>query len=94
MKKIIFITVCVLLLAMSSCKDSLFEKMGEYQDGQPQDTTVVETEWKKTTLNVDGHKVVIYEYKYNGHWRTSEKWDGWQIRPAGHSHNCDCLIFD
>lgn len=92
MKKIIFIGV--LLLSLCSCEDSLYSKMYPSNDEQPQDTTVAETEWKKTTLKVDGHAVTVYEYKYNGHWRTAEKWDGWQIRPAGHSHNCDCLVFD
>ena len=97
MKKMKFIAACVLLLAMCSCKDSVFEKyMGDTSTNNvfPQDTTVVVPEWKKKTLEFGGHTVIIYEYKYDGHWQKAEKWDNDIIRPTGHSHNCDCLVFD
>lgn len=104
MKKIIFAILCLLLLCMCSCNDkpqgtSPQKKPVKKEAIKPglcvSDTTYKLTEWQKTKLYIDGKVIIVYEYKYKGHWYESHSW-GYNDHYSAprHSVNCDCLWMD
>ena len=103
MKKITFAIFCLFLLWMCSCNET---PKGAQSQTKPShvaikpglcaaDTTYKLTEWKKSKIYVDGKCIIVYEYKFGGHWYESHTW-GYNdfYTPPKHSVRCDCLWMD
>ena len=103
MKKIIFALFCLLLLWMCSCDDTPSNVQTHNKPVKKaitpgmcvSDTTYKLTEWSKSRIYVDGKSIIVYEYKFKGHWYEAHTW-GWNdsYSEPKHSVRCDCMWMD